>query len=99
MGAKRLPKEADMGYFPYSVVYRSKRHAKDNPRADTRNCRCGFEKFTLRPGGVRTTIAIHCGFKIFKMAAKVEKFRRLYALFFNRYNSFLRSFFLLFAVQ
>ena len=55
MGAKRLPKEADMGYLPYSVVYRSKRHAKDNPRADTRNCRCGFEKFTLRPGGVRTT--------------------------------------------
>ena len=34
-------------------------------------------------GGVRTTIAMHCGFKIFKMAAKVEKFRRLYALFFN----------------
>ena len=55
MGAKRLPKEADMGYFPYSVVYRSKRHAKDSPRADTRNCRCGFEKFTLCPGGVRTT--------------------------------------------
>ena len=48
MGAKRLPKEADMGYFPYSVVYRSKRHAKDSSRADTRNCRCGFEKFTLR---------------------------------------------------
>ena len=42
---------------------------------------------------------MHCGFKIFKMAAKVEKFRRLYALFFNRYSSFLRSFFLLFAVQ
>ena len=48
MGATRLPKEAGMGYFPYSVVYRSKRHAKDSPRADTRNCRCGFEKFTLR---------------------------------------------------
>ena len=49
----------------------------------------------IRPlsGGVRTTIAMHCGFKIFKMAAKVEKFRRLYALFFNRYSSFLRSFF------
>ena len=44
-------------------------------------------------GGVRTTIAMHCGCKIFKMAAKVEKFRRLYALFFNRYSSFLRSFF------
>ena len=45
------------------------------------------------PGGVRTTIAMHCGIKIFKMAAKVEKFRRLYALLFNRYSSFLRSFF------
>ena len=44
-------------------------------------------------GGVRTTIAMHCGCKIFKMAAKVEKFRRLYALFFNRCISFLRSFF------
>ena len=43
-----------------------------------------------RAGGVRTTIAMHCGFNIFKMAAKVEKFRRLYALFFNRYSSFLR---------
>ena len=31
-------------------------------------------------------IAIHCEFKIFKMAAKVKKFRRLYALFFNRYT-------------
>ena len=47
----------------------------------------------IEAGGVRTTIAMHCGFKIFKMAAKVEKFRRLYALFFNRYSSFLRSFF------
>ena len=46
-----------------------------------------------KPGGVRNTIAMHCRFKIFKMAAKVEKFRRLYALFFNRYSSFLRSFF------
>ena len=44
----------------------------------------------LKAGGVRTTTAMHCGFKIFKMAAKVEKFRRLYALFFNRYSSFLR---------
>ena len=44
------------------------------------------------PGGVHTTIAMHCGIKIFKMAAKVEKFRRLYALLFNRYSSFLRSF-------
>ena len=46
-----------------------------------------------KAGGVRTTIAMHCGIKIFKMAAKVEKFRRLYALLFNRYSSFLRSFF------
>ena len=38
-------------------------------------------------------IAMRCGCKIFKMAAKVEKFRRLYALFFNRCISFLRSFF------
>ena len=44
-------------------------------------------------GGVRTTIAMHCGCKIFKMAVKVEKFRMLYALFFNRYISFLGSFF------
>ena len=47
----------------------------------------------LYPGGVRTTTAMHCGFKIFKMATKVEKSRRLYALFFNRYSSFLRQFF------
>ena len=48
-----------------------------------------------KSGGVPTTIAMHCGFKIFKMAAKVEEFefRRLYALFFCRYRSFLRSFF------
>ena len=54
-----------------------------------------FEYHDVRrkPGSVRTTIAMHCGFKIFKMVAKVEKFRRLYALFFNRYSSFLRSFF------
>ena len=44
----------------------------------------------LIAGGVRTTTAMHCGFTIFKMAAKVETFRRLYALFFNRYSSFLR---------
>ena len=41
------------------------------------------------PDGVRTTITMHCEFKIFKMAAKVEKFRMLYALFFNRYRCFL----------
>ena len=35
----------------------------------------------VRTGGVRTTIAMHCGFKIFKMAAKVEKFRRLMLYF------------------
>ena len=29
-------------------------------------------------GGVGTGIAMHCGYKIFKMAAKVEKFPRLY---------------------
>ena len=39
-------------------------------------------------GGVRTTIAMHCGLKMFKMAAKVETFRRLYALFFNRLQVF-----------
>ena len=52
-----------------------------------------FSRDSVLPGGVRTTIAMHCGFKIFIMAAKVEKFCRLYALFFNRYSSFLRSFF------
>ena len=36
---------------------------------------------------------MHCGCKIFKMAAKVEKFRSLYALFLSRYSSVLRSFF------
>ena len=40
-----------------------------------------FKRVEFIAGGVRTTIAMHCGFKIFKMAAKVEKFRRLYALF------------------
>ena len=34
---------------------------------------------------------MHCGCKVYKMAAKVEKFRRLYALFFNRYSSFLKD--------
>ena len=50
-------------------------------------------KHCEKAGGVRTTTAMHCGFKIFKMVAKVAKFRRLYPLFFNRYSSFLRSFF------
>ena len=42
-------------------------------------------------GGVRTGIAMHCGCRIFKMAAKVEKFPRLYALYFDRHSSFLRK--------
>ena len=42
-------------------------------------------------GGVRTGIAMHCGCRIFKMAAKVEKFPRLYALYFERHSSFLRK--------
>ena len=53
----------------------------------------GMFRHVPESGGVRTTTAMHCGFKIFKMEAKVEKFRRLYALFFNRYSYFLRSFF------
>ena len=57
--------------------------------ATIRICRTLFRE-NSKPGGVRTTIAMHCGCKIFKMAANVEKFRRLYALFFNRYSSFLR---------
>ena len=35
----------------------------------------------MRPGGVHTMIAMHCGFKIFKMAAKVEKFCRIMLYF------------------
>ena len=46
----------------------------------------------LRPAW-RSAITVHCGCKIFKMAARVEKFRRLHALFFNRHSYFLRSFF------
>ena len=68
-----------------------------NENADVPDITNSNRKFDVSldgtPGGMRTTIAMHCGFKIFKMAAKVEKFRGLYALFFNRYNSFLRSFF------
>ena len=45
----------------------------------------------LKAGGVRTGIAMHCGCRIFKMAAKVEKFPRLYALYFDRHSSFLRK--------
>ena len=43
------------------------------------------------PGGVRTGIAMHCGCRILKMAAKAEKFSRLYALYFDRHSSFLRK--------
>ena len=43
----------------------------------------------LFPGGVRTTIVMHCRCRIFK----VKKFGKLYALFFNRYSPFLRYFF------
>ena len=46
---------------------------------------------TCNPGGVRTGIAMHCGCRIFKMAAKVEIFPRLYALYFDRHSSFLRK--------
>ena len=42
-------------------------------------------------GGVRTGIAMHCGCRIFKMATKVEKLPRLYALYFDRHSSFLRT--------
>ena len=42
-------------------------------------------------GGVRTGIARHCGCRIFKVAAKVEKNPRLYALYFDRHCSFLRT--------
>ena len=45
-----------------------------------------------RSGGLRTRIAMYCGCRIFKMAAKVEKFPRLCALFFARHSSFLRTF-------
>ena len=63
------------------------------PSSSTHICLALRRLLTVCPGGVRTTIAMHCGCKIVKMAAKVEKFRGLYALFFNRYSSFLRSFF------
>ena len=42
-----------------------------------------FLEIAVWPGGVRTGIGMHCGCRILKMAAKVEKFRRLYALFFD----------------
>ena len=45
----------------------------------------------INPGSVRTGTAMHCGCKIFKVAAKVEKFPRLYALYFDRHSSFLRK--------
>ena len=50
-----------------------------------------IELDSVRPSGVRTGIAMHCGCRSFKMAAKVEKFPRLYALYFDRHSSFLRK--------
>ena len=68
----------------------SKKSVNTYPICDSPVWRTGAAQLRSVPGGVRTTTAMHCGFKIFKMAAKVEKFHRLYALFFNRYSSFLR---------
>ena len=62
---------------------------KQPPKRDSRVClHCCFR---FSSGGVRTGIAMHCGCRIFKMAAKVEKFPRLYALYFDRHSSFLRK--------
>ena len=62
---------------------------KQKPKRDSRVClHCCFR---FSSGGVRTGIAMHCGCRIFKMAAKVEKFPRLYALYFDRHSSFLRK--------
>ena len=62
---------------------------KQQPKRDSRVClHCCFR---FSSGGVRTGIAMHCGCRIFKMAAKVEKFPRLYALYFDRHSSFLRK--------
>ena len=62
---------------------------KQKPKHDSRVClHCCFR---FSSGGVRTGIAMHCGCRIFKMAAKVEKFPRLYALYFDRHSSFLRK--------
>ena len=62
---------------------------KQTPKRDSRVClHCCFR---FSSGGVRTGIAMHCGCRIFKMAAKVEKFPRLYALYFDRHSSFLRK--------
>ena len=60
---------------------------KQPPNRDSRVClHCCF-----RFCGVCIGIAMHCGCRIFKMAAKVEKFPRLYALYFDRHSSFLRK--------
>ena len=62
---------------------------KQPPKRDSRVClHCCFR---FSSGGVLTGIAMHCGCRIFKMAAKVEKFPRLYALYFDRHSSFLRK--------
>ena len=62
---------------------------KQKPKRDSRVClHCCFR---FSSGGVRTGIAMHCGCRIFKMAAKVEKFPWLYALYFDRHSSFLRK--------
>ena len=62
---------------------------KQKPKRDSRVClHCCFR---FSSGGVRTGIAMHCGCRIFKMAAKVEKFSWLYALYFDRHSSFLRK--------
>ena len=47
---------------------------------------------SVKSGGVLTVIAMHCGCRIFKMAMKVEKLPRLYALFFDRHSFFVRKF-------
>ena len=69
--------------------------AADEAPRRTREKNCGTQgkcgKECGQPGGVCTVIAMHCGCRIFKMAAKVQKFPRLYALYFDRYSSFLRK--------
>ena len=61
------------------------------PNRDSSGRVCLHCCFRFSSGGVRTGIAMHCGCRIFKMAAKVEKFPRLYALYFDRHSSFLRK--------
>ena len=61
------------------------------PNRDSSGRVCLHCCFLFSSGGVRTGIAMHCGCRIFKMAAKVEKFPWLYALYFDRHSSFLRK--------